>query len=425
MEKLIIPKKVKAGFNRRQDTYSGKLAYVIYHDGKVWRKENSWESWREKEATEEQIRENLEYYNENYHKKNPAYYKEITDHELLTKYCLKHRNLQIGVEPLEFDNVPTEGFVLNKKVGGYASDWGNFRQAYSRVFDPRGFEIEISVPNLLYILEHTNSIKGKGLEGKFVYSWDKKDLVLLPVDSPDYEKCIEFTEMQKNKISAKDLIPGVTYVTKQRKNCVYLGKFNWHVFEYARDQDAYSYKMKISKKHIFYFRDSNYFHTQDSINNLSHSVTNDVVLDYADLMSKLDERKEMHKIESLVYEKKYLEIPEYKEDIRNSSYICSFYKKMDEKCFVKYNLTFEIDSRYNSKENKYDVKFLGYGLTKVEEVCYENGVLYKKYIQNNNSFFIRYNYNKEVFTKEQVLSNEFVDVYFVLDNGNKIDINNY
>ena len=43
---IIIPKKIKVGFNPRTDTYTGMLGYVIYHDGKVWRKETSWESWR-------------------------------------------------------------------------------------------------------------------------------------------------------------------------------------------------------------------------------------------------------------------------------------------------------------------------------------------------------------------------------------------
>lgn len=44
--KLFIAEKVKVGFNPRTDTYSGKLGYVIGHDGKKWRKEPSWDGWR-------------------------------------------------------------------------------------------------------------------------------------------------------------------------------------------------------------------------------------------------------------------------------------------------------------------------------------------------------------------------------------------
>lgn len=42
-DKLYIPKKLNVGYNERQETYTGKLAYVIYWDDKgVLRKETSW-----------------------------------------------------------------------------------------------------------------------------------------------------------------------------------------------------------------------------------------------------------------------------------------------------------------------------------------------------------------------------------------------
>jgi hypothetical protein len=69
---LFIPSKIKIGFQKREDTYTKKLAYVIYYDLKnKLRKETSWNSWR--------------------------------DHK---------------IEPLEFENKPISGFVLNKGVGG-------------------------------------------------------------------------------------------------------------------------------------------------------------------------------------------------------------------------------------------------------------------------------------------------------------------
>lgn len=52
---IFIPKKCKVGFNLRSDTYTGKLGYVIYNDGKVWRKEASWESWRQKYISQEEF----------------------------------------------------------------------------------------------------------------------------------------------------------------------------------------------------------------------------------------------------------------------------------------------------------------------------------------------------------------------------------
>ena len=47
--KLYIPQVLKVGFQKRQDTYTGKLSYIIYRDDKkVWRKEKSWDGWCDK-----------------------------------------------------------------------------------------------------------------------------------------------------------------------------------------------------------------------------------------------------------------------------------------------------------------------------------------------------------------------------------------
>ena len=66
---IFIPKTITVGCQKRSDTFTGTLAYVIYTDHKgVLRKKESWENWRSKE-----------------------------------------------IEPQTFENIPTEGFVLNKK----------------------------------------------------------------------------------------------------------------------------------------------------------------------------------------------------------------------------------------------------------------------------------------------------------------------
>lgn len=108
------------------------------------------------------------------------------------------------------------------------------RKAYCRVYDPRNFEFEITFENLLYILENTNSIKGKGLEGEFVYGWDGKDLVLMPVDSPDYKEISEYNRIIHNNehIKAKDLVVGATYITKDNQEYIYMGRFDYYSYGY-------------------------------------------------------------------------------------------------------------------------------------------------------------------------------------------------
>ena len=193
---IYIPDKIKVGYQNRKDTYTGKLAYVIYYDryGKL-RKEPSWNTWRDEK-----------------------------------------------IEPNEFDNSPTEGFVLNKKVGGYCYHFDQ-RDTYVRVYDPRGFEFEISVPNLLYILEYANSIRGKGLEGEFVYGWDGTELVLVPTSSEDY-KNKDKTEDELYPlecIAPSKLRPGFMYKSKYGE-IVYMGKF-----------DYYDYNGEKTGKKYFYF----------------------------------------------------------------------------------------------------------------------------------------------------------------------------
>lgn len=196
--KLIIPKTIIVGFQNRSDTYTKKLAYIIYIDDKgVLRKERSWNSWR--------------------------------DHK---------------IDDQEFDNVPTSGFVLNKKVGDYRGSWSG-RQAWIRIYDPRDFEFEISVDNLLFILEECSAIKGKGLEGEFVYAWYGKDLVLLPVASQEYKESLRFTEIRAAKsLTKNDLKPGLTYIDQDARVLVYLGYLDYYSEDYATGWAA-------KKHHIF------------------------------------------------------------------------------------------------------------------------------------------------------------------------------
>lgn len=180
---LTIPETLNVGFQNRKDTYTGKLAYVVYTDktGKL-RKEASWTSW-----------------------------------------C------DAKIKKLELKNEPTSGFVLNRDVGGARdsySSW-NIRIEKVRVYDPRGFEFEIDIPNLLYVLQECSSIKGKGLEGEFVYSWNGTQLILLPVTSQEYTNSVSYGKLQEEKVSQEEMVVGCAYLTKKKENVIYMGKHPW------------------------------------------------------------------------------------------------------------------------------------------------------------------------------------------------------
>jgi len=198
--KFNIPSKINVGFQNRQDTYTGKLAFVVYTDDKgVLRKERSWNGWRDNK-----------------------------------------------IDPEEFENVPTDGFVLNKKTGDYRGSW-NGRQAWIRIYDPRGFEFEIDVNNLVFILEECSSIKGKGLEGEFVYAWAGAQLLLLPVSSQEYKDSIEFKTACKNKVKKADIKEGFCFLTKSNEEVMYLGRLPYWSWQSKDNIDTF----KSQNQHIF------------------------------------------------------------------------------------------------------------------------------------------------------------------------------
>lgn len=261
-DNIFIPKKINVGFQERDDTYTKKLAYVIYFDNKgVLRKQTSWESWRNKK-----------------------------------------------IEPIIFDNTPTDGFVLNKKVGDYRSDW-NHRQAYVRVYDPRDFEFEINIENLLYILQNTSSIKGKGLEGEFVYGWHGKDLLLIPVSSPDYQDLVEFNDkIHSNKsFKVKDLVIGGTYLTKQNEKWIYMGLY-----------PHYNWRGEPQSENAYWFYVDKHFTQVYSKSTLSKklidTVDNNCVSNYAEIFDRLEFQTEFSPVDHSKDEYVKFELEEFIKD---------------------------------------------------------------------------------------------------------------
>ncbi|MGD9728110.1 MAG: hypothetical protein AB7L09_02520 [Nitrospira sp.] len=242
-DKLIIPEKIRVGFQNRSDTFTGRLGFVVYIDNKGnLRQERSWNGWRDKK-----------------------------------------------IEPLEFDNEPTTGFVLNKKVGDYSSRWGG-RRAWIRIYDPRGFEFEISVENLLFVLEHTSAIQGKGLEGEFVLAWGGSGsnckVMLLPTCSEDYRESSNYTELQTKKVTKKDMVEGAVYRSKDNQDYIYLGRHAYHELTgspYYQD----GRQVSSTKLHVFVSVDgkSTYW-TQKGFTNLAVRLSEEPSPLYADEFDK-------------------------------------------------------------------------------------------------------------------------------------------
>ena len=263
--KLIIPKKVKVGFQERKDTYTGKLGFIIYYDpkGKL-RQERSWNSWRDK-----------------------------------------------SIEALEIENEPTTGFVLNKKVGDYSSRWGG-RRAWIRVHDPRGFEFEISVENLLFILEYTSAIHGKGLEGEFVLAWggyhNQSKVILLPTNCPDYLESVSYASLQTKKVTKADMVEGATYLTKDNDEVIYLGRHNY--FRRASWHSSAGYLFTAKKLHIFVNTATGHYWIQKGFTKLAKKLS-DSSPQFAEEYEKFKASKAGSPVVSLSWKSEFPDLSRY------------------------------------------------------------------------------------------------------------------
>ena len=315
--KLYIPKKIKVGYQWADDTYSGKLAYIIYYNiNNKLAKEKSWLGWIHGDP-------------------NKTY--DVRDKNGRWSGLKKP-----GIEPVEYENIPIEGFVLNKKAGDYGSGW-NHRQIKCRVWDPRGFEFEITIENLLFILQESNSYKGKGLEGEFIYSWSGKDIVLLPCSGEDYTSSRDFTDMKKMSVHAKTLVPGYTYYSKDQEKVIYIGRYDFIKYSYN------SFEI-IEKEHIFLFDEkyvNHYFVPINEVkpfnalkvNKLAKIIDENIVPNFSDLVEELENSGLVMPFESITI-KDFTNSKSIIIDDPNISYVphMCLYKKIGENQYETYTL---------------------------------------------------------------------------------------
>ena len=363
MDKLFIPKKIRVGYQERHDTYTKKLAYVIYYDskGKI-RKEKSFESWRDK---------------------------------------------KIKVD--EFENKPHSGFVLNKGVQRYGH-WGSGRNMI-RVYDDRGIEFEITISNLMFILMTTDCMK-RGLEGDFVYAWSGTELILLPTGCEEYAESQEFTSLQAKKIGAKDMIPGCSYKDKHMKDLIYMGRFAWHESKpVKRNSWIGDFIATKTMRHVFYSPEgygNNGFEALSGLSSLA-SMNSDVPMsNYAKLLDKFNELPQSSPVVGLTHK-------EGKKFVFNEE---KFGLEGNRRAILKEGdlyLEFFVSPTWSWEYGKN--KLSGFSLVPYRAYKMVDGVF---------NVFARHSLhgsnNRQLDTLEELNSLNLVDVFMIFGNGNKRQI---
>jgi hypothetical protein len=157
------------------------------------------------------------------------------------------------------DNVPNDpqlGFRITKMVSRYGGWHGGNKLV--RIEDPRGFELEISVDNLVKIMTMTTFIEGV-CQTECVWGREGANNVLLPVNSEPYMEARKVTDYRNTDlVPLKELNYGDVVELKKTEQFngltgEYMGAYNvYHLVELNADasmgRSGYLYSRSNNKK---------------------------------------------------------------------------------------------------------------------------------------------------------------------------------
>jgi hypothetical protein len=153
---IIIPEKLRIGFQKRKDALTDKLSYIIYLDkNNKWNQELSWQKWR--------------------------------DH---------------NIDYIEVENVPKSGYCLNKGIQHLSFSHFSHMRERVRVHSQDCYEFEITNSNLLAILAVSNVSK-KYIDQECVFAWQDRQLILLPTNSKEYINYLQTLQEKKDGTKPK------------------------------------------------------------------------------------------------------------------------------------------------------------------------------------------------------------------------------
>lgn len=152
-----------------------------------------------------------------------------------------------GIAKDTFPNEPMHGFYLNKRRKRQSSVGSDAM----RVFHPLGFEFEIGMANIAYILQYAN-VNMSEITSRCVIGWVAGKLTIIPENSPLFLVSYSIKDPTLEKVKTK-LTVGAHYITKNAEKCIYLGEHDIYykqTLELSKDsQDAFSkeHRLEINK----------------------------------------------------------------------------------------------------------------------------------------------------------------------------------
>ena len=122
---------------------------------------------------------------------------------------------------IELDNEPMIGFEVGRSIRR-SGGWNGSGASYVRVKDPRGFELEITIENLVMIM-NDNLIDNGEIMAECVWGREGNRNILLPTNSEPYKASKQMAKSLSEVISLKEVKPGDTIKLLDGTEGVYLG----------------------------------------------------------------------------------------------------------------------------------------------------------------------------------------------------------
>ncbi len=185
MADIFIPETIRVGFQHRDKTFTDKLGFVIYYKNGKLCQEKSWNGW--------------------------------VDHK---------------ITPQEFDNKPTSGFMIARGIKRHGYNWGG-TTVRARIYDPRGYEFEISMDTLVGLLMYTETSKGE-IQGECVYGWKGGELILIPTNAEVYKEYVESGNKKPVKVNRNFTLKGLEIGNVYETNYHPLtNKYSWTGYSFT------------------------------------------------------------------------------------------------------------------------------------------------------------------------------------------------
>lgn len=143
---------------------------------------------------------------------------------------------KVKLNSIIIDNTPMTGFRISRSqinAGWYQTP------DYIRVEDPRGFEVDITIPNMI-MLTNNNILDNGEIMHECIWGRDGAINVLLPSNSAPYQEAIKNTDRQTTHVHVKKLKLGDHVVLKNGMKGRYMGKLTAISEVYHTNKSGYS-----------------------------------------------------------------------------------------------------------------------------------------------------------------------------------------